>query len=200
VAGAATLAADAANRALAGEAWAREKLAGHAGKRFTLASGPFDATFAIGDGGELAAADAGAPVALTLHVAPLAVPALASDPSRWAALVRSEGDASLASSLEELAQTLPWFVERAFGALLGPIAGQAVADAGRTLLAIPDRLSRHAAASLGEFAGESNALATRRELAAHASEVAGIASRVDALAERVAALAAPRQKRRPKAT
>ena len=196
---AAELAADAANRALASEAWAREKLAAHAGKRFTLSTGPIDATFSIVDEGELAAAESGAAVALTLRVSPLDVPRLAADPSRWGALVRVDGDAALAATLGELAGTFPWFVERALGSLLGPIAGQTVADVGRTLLSVPDRISRHAASSLGAFAGETDALVTRTDLLAHAVEVADVGARVDALASRVEALdAAPAKRRRSK--
>ena len=185
----ASLAAGLANRALAGEDWTRGKLSAHAGRIFVLESGPVAASFAIGDDGSLAAAPAGAAPALTLTVSPLALPALAAEPSRWPSLVRGDGDPALASTLEELALTFPWFVERAFGAVLGPIVGQKVADAGRTLLAIPGELSRRAARSVGDFAGESDLVASRSELESLVQGTADVEARMAALAARVAKLA-----------
>lgn len=197
----AALAAGVVNRTLAGEHWAREKLASHAGKIFALESGPLGASYAIGDDGSLAVAAAGAAPSLTLTVSPLALPVLAADPSRWSALVSGEGDPTLAKVVEELALTFPWFVERAFAAALGPIVGQKVADAGRTLLSIPAEISRRAAASLGDFAGESNLVASRAELDALAQRTADVDARTEALAARVAKLASGIEHRhRPKVT
>ena len=135
----AALAAGVVNRTLAGEHWAREKLAAHAGKIFALESGPLSASYAIGDDGSLAVAAAGAAPSVTLAVSPLALPVLAADPLRWPSLVSGEGDPKLAAAIEELASTFPWFVERAFAAALGPVVGQKVAgreapvDPGRDL-------------------------------------------------------------------
>lgn len=182
-------AARAANRALAGEAWARDQLALHAGQSFAIESGPVAATFTIGADGTFSAAPHDTAVALRLTVSPFALPAVAADPSRWRQDVRADGDAAFAATLEAIAQTAPWFVERTFAAVFGPIAGQALADAGRTLLAIPLSLSQHAASSLGQFAGEGDLVAQRRDVDGFAREVAGLEARVDALAARVAALA-----------
>ncbi len=184
----ASLAASLVNRALLGEGWALAKLAEHAGRIFTLESGPLAASFAIGADGTLAAAPAGAAPALTLTVSPLALPALAAEPSRWPSLVRRDGDAALASALEELALTFPWFVERAFGAVLGPAVGQKVADAGRALLSIPGDLSRRATGGLGDFAGESDLVASRCELEALSRGTSEVEDRLRALDERVARL------------
>jgi len=127
--------------------------------------------------------------------------AVAADPSRWRQDVRADGDAAFAATLEAIAQTAPWFVERTFAAVFGPIAGQALADAGRTLLSIPAAMSQHAASSLGQFAGEVDLVAQRRDVDGFAREVAGIEARVDALAARVEALAAGGgRRRRPKVT
>jgi hypothetical protein len=52
------LAAEAANRALRDETWARDQLAAHQGSVFAVASGPFVSTFAIQDDGTFAAAPA----------------------------------------------------------------------------------------------------------------------------------------------
>lgn len=197
----ASIAADLANRALAGEAWARDKLAAHAGRIFALESGPVAAAFAIGEDGSFAAAPSGVAPALALVVSPLGLPALAAEPSRWSSLVRIEGDAALAATLEELALTIPWFVERAFCAALGPFVGPKVADAGRLLLTLPGEVSRRAAGSLGDFAGEADLVATRRDLASLADGARDADSRVAALEARVERLAAAiEQTGRPKVT
>ena len=183
------LAARAANRALAGELWARDQLALHSGQAFAIESGPLEAVFTIGADGSFTAASRDTPVALRLTISPLALPAVAAEPSRWRQDVRADGDAALAATLEAIAQTAPWFVERAFAAVFGPIAGQALADAGRTLLALPAALSHHAATTLGQFAGETDLVTQRRDFDSFARDLAGIEARVDTLATRVALLA-----------
>ena len=197
------LAAEAANRALHGETWARDQIAAHAGAVFTVASGPFASTFSIQDDGTFAAAAAGAVPTLTLTVSPLALPALAAEPSRWRTAVRADGDQALAATLESIAQTLPWFVERMFARVFGPIAGQAIADAGRTLLAIPAALSSQAAAGVAQFASEADAVAHRGDFAAFSCGTVEAEERVAALAARIAALEdapAPHRKRAKKVT
>jgi ubiquinone biosynthesis protein UbiJ len=193
------IAADAANRALHGETWARDQLAAHTGADFTLASGPFAATFRIGDDGTFAPAPRDAVASLTLTVSPLALPALAAEPSRWREDVRAVGDPALAATLESIAQTLPWFVERAFARVFGPIAGQALADTGRALLSIPAALSHHAAQSVGQYAGEADLVAQRGDFAAFSCGSAEAEARVEALAARIAALDSHGEpRRRPK--
>lgn len=195
------LAAGLANRALAREDWARTRLAAFAGRSFALAAGPLSATFAIGSDGALAPAPSGAAPALTVTTSPFSLPLLASDPSRWSELVENDGDPALAATLGELAQTFPWVVERALASAFGPIAGQAIADAGRSLLGVPVALSKHAVSSLGEFAAESEVVARRADFDAFSCGTAEAEARVDALAERIAAIEStgPRPRRRPKA-
>lgn len=195
------LAADLANRALASEDWARAKLAAFAGQSFTLTAGPFSATFAIGDDGAIASAPAGAAPSLRVTTSPLSLPELAADPARWNELVKNDGDPALASTLADLARTFPWVVERALASAFGPIAGQAIADAGRTLLGIPAALSKHAASSVGAFAAESGMVARRADFDAFSCGSAEAEARVDALAKRIAAIESSvhRPRRRPKA-
>ena len=67
------LAARAANRALAGETWARDQLALHAGQAFAIESGPLEAVFTIGADGSFTAASRDTSVALRLTISPLAL-------------------------------------------------------------------------------------------------------------------------------
>ena len=152
------LAADAANRALNGETWARDQLA---------------------------------------------APAVAAEPSRWRESVRADGDQALAATIESIAQTFPWFVERGLARAFGPIAGQALADVGRTLLAIPAAMSHQAAAGVAQFASEADAVAHRSDFAAFSCGTVEAEERVAALAARIAALevdSAPLRKRAKKVT
>lgn len=180
-----------ANRALADQDWAREKLAPFAGRSFSLRLGPLLATWTIGPDGTFASAAAGAPVDLTLTLSPLSVPAFLADPSRWNDYVREDGDVALGGVLKELARTLPWFVEEAFAKAFGPVAGQRMADAGRHLLAFPEYAASRLAGSAGSYARDEAGLAVRgTEARAWRDDIAAVAARVDALAARIDTLTA----------
>lgn len=179
-----------ANRALEREDWARERLAAHAGRRLSIVAGPAALSLVINDDGSFA--DTGEAPDLTLTIPAWRVPALLSRPERWTELVVASGDAALASTVGELAQTLPWFVERALSRVLGPIVGAQVADAGRRLLAWPVYAAERASASVANYASDEAGLVTgARAGGDFAAEVAALAARVDALAERVDRLAKP---------
>jgi ubiquinone biosynthesis protein UbiJ len=179
-----------ANRLLADESWAREKLAPHAGRTFALASGPVSVAFAIGAGGTLedaAARDAACDA--EFHLSPFDVPALLAEPARWDGLVTAKGDAALAATLKELAQTLPWFVERAFAKAFGPVAGQRLADAGRSILSLPGYVGERLVDNVVSYArDEADLLARGEDARAFAAQNAELAQRVDAIAERIARL------------
>jgi ubiquinone biosynthesis protein UbiJ len=128
---------------------------------------------------------------LKLTLSPLSVPSFLADPKRWDALVSVDGDAALAATLKGLAETLPWFVERAFAGALGPIVGQQVADTGRRLLAFPGYASERVGASVASYLREEAPFAmTTAEARSFGDEIAATASRINALAARIDALAA----------
>jgi ubiquinone biosynthesis protein UbiJ len=181
-----------ANRALERETWAQACLAAHAGSVFVFAVGPVATTLRIDAAGKVESVSGPeSPPGLRLTVSPLALPAFLADPRRWDELVAAEGDPALASTLKGLAETLPWFVERALADALGPIVGQRIADAGRRLLAFPEYAAARVGESVASYARD------EAKVAAHATEVrslgedaAAVAARVDALALRVDAIAA----------
>ena len=179
-----------ANRMFARESWARSSLAAHAGRRFTIAIGPVTSTLRIDASGAIEPAPpAGEPPDLRLTLSPLSVPSFLADPKRWDALVTVDGDAALAATLKGLAETLPWFVERAFADALGPIVGLHVADTGRRLLAFPGYAGERLGASVTSyFRDESPLAATKAEARSTGDEITATASRVEALAARVDAL------------
>ena len=131
------------------EAWARQRLAAHAGRSFVVSVGPAASAFAIDDAGRVASTSPGdATPDLRLSVSPLDLPAFLADPTRWDRYVTAEGDPALATTLKELAPTLPWFVEQAFAGVLGNVVGQQVADTGRRLLAFPEYAAERLGASV----------------------------------------------------
>jgi len=181
-----------ANRIVERQAWAQERLAAHAGRVVVVAVGPVRTALRIEASGRMAAtALAGLVPDLELTVSPIVVPSFLADPSRWGELVTESGDASLAATLKDLAQTLPWFAEETFAGALGPIVGQRVADAGRRLLAFPEYAAGRLAESLASFARDEAALvAGAGHLRDFTESATALAARVDALASRIDALAA----------
>jgi ubiquinone biosynthesis protein UbiJ len=173
-----------ANRVLERENWARERLSAHSGRTVRLVCGPATSTMSIAPSGML---DPGYHEPdLTLEISPLRVPALLAHPERWTELVAASGDASLAATFADLAQTLPWFVEQAFASLLGPLLGTRVADAGRALLALPEHAAQSFGGSLTSYARDEAGIGVgASEVAGFSAEVAAIAARVDALAQRL---------------
>jgi ubiquinone biosynthesis protein UbiJ len=185
------LSAAAANRLLEREPWARERLVAFAGRAFMVRVGPVTAGFRVDSRGLLESAPlAGATPDLVLTLSPFNVPAMLADPRRWNEFVTEEGDVELAGVLKDLAQTLPWFVERGLGRSLGPIIGQRVADAGRAVLALPEYAATRVAANVGSYArDEAQVLAHPADVRALASDTALLAARIDALDARVRSLA-----------
>lgn len=178
-----------ANRLLADQAWARDKLATMAGRVFSLDVGPLGASWSIGADGTLASAASDAAVDLKLTLSPLAVPSFLADPTRWSQYVEEDGDPELGGVLKELARAMPWLVEEIFAKALGPVAGQRVADAGRHLLAFPEYATQRFSESVGSYArDEAGLLAHGREFRLFEQGIEDAAKRVDTLAERIEAL------------
>ena len=183
-------AASLANRALAREDWARERLAAHAGRKLRIVAGPAALTLAINADGSFV--DSDETPDLTLTIPALRLPTLIARPERWNEVVVAAGDASLASTIGELAQTLPWFIERSFARIFGPIVGAQLAEAGRRLLALPDYAAERAGSSFASYASDESGLVTgARAGSEFAAEVAALAARVDALGERIDRLVKP---------
>ena len=189
------------NRALEHEAWAQASLAAHSGRTFAIAVGPVTTRLRIDARGRVEAAPRdGSHPDVTLAVSPLSLPPFLANPKRWDEFVVVDGDAALAATLKGLAETLPWFVERAFAAALGPIVGQRVADAGRSLLAFPEYAATRVGDSVASYARDEIRLAaTTVDARAFSDEAAAIARQVDALAARLDALAARIESRGPRA-
>ena len=173
-----------ANRVLEREDWARERLSAHAGRSVRMICGPMASTLSIAPSGMLSPSQSAAD--LTLSIPPLRLPTLLAHPERWTELVSVDGDAALAATLADLARTLPWFVEQAFASAFGPLIGTRLADAGRELLALPERAAQSFGESLSSYARDEAGLGVSAStFADFVGEAAAVAARVDALALRL---------------
>ena len=179
-----------ANRVLAREQWARDSLAAHSGRSFRTVVGPVATTMRIDESGSIESVSApGGDPDLTLTISPFALPAFLADPKRWDDLVAADGDVELAATLKGLAQTLPWFVERAFAEALGPIAGQIVADAGRRMLGLPGYAGERFGDSVTSYVRDEVSLgATADQVRTFGDDVSETAARVNTLEARIEAL------------
>ena len=188
-----------ANRLIKDEDWAREKLRAHAGRAFLVRSGPIATAFLIRIDGSLDALPArGTTPNAEMAISPLDVPAFLAHPDRWDALVTTHGDDALVATLRELAVTLPWFVERGFASVFGPVVGQRLADTGRALLGFPETAGTRLADNVVSFArDEAGVLARGDESRAFAADSAMITTRVEALSERIERLDAMLASREP---
>ncbi len=180
-----------ANRALERESWARQRLAVHAGRTFTVVAGPVVSALRIDATGLLEPyALADGPPDLRLAVMPWAIPGLLADPGRWDSSVTARGDAALAATLRELAQTTPFWIEQFASRWLGPIAGQRVAGAGRQLLAFPEQAAQRVVDSVASYVrDETGWLASGEEGRVFAQQSAVLAERAAALEQRIDNLA-----------
>lgn len=185
-------AAAVANQMLERETWARQRLAAHAGRTFVLVATPIVAPFRISDTGLLEPyALADGPADLRLGLQPWAVPGLLADPSRWDNIVTSDGDPALASTLRELAQTAPFWIEQFLSRWLGPIGGQRLADAGRQILSMPSYAADRLADSVASYLREQTSLvASGEEARVFAQQTATLVQRVNDLESRIEALSA----------
>jgi ubiquinone biosynthesis accessory factor UbiJ len=171
------------NRMLANEPWARARLAAHAGRAFIVRVGPVTTGFRVDDRGSLERAPlAGATPDLVLSLSPVNIPAFLADPRRWNEFVTEDGDVELGGTLKDLAQTLPWFVEKLFSRALGPIFGQRFADAGRRILQMPEYAATRFAENVGSYARD------EVRILAHPADMRTLVDDATLLDARIAAL------------
>ncbi|WP_028355122.1 ubiquinone biosynthesis accessory factor UbiJ [Bordetella petrii] len=198
------LAVRALNTLLAREAWARERLARHAGKTVRFVAGGFTAGLAIDSEGYADLADAAvAPdVTLTVDLAKLNPLRLlpGQDKPDMAEATHIEGDAALARVVADLAADLRWDAEDDLARLVGDIpAARLVAGlraAGEGARGAAGRLGRNLSEYLSEerpvLAGAPLLGQWRQDLAELSARTDGLARAAEALDARLARLAARR--------
>ena len=193
-----------ANRILEREAWARERLAAHAGRSLRRSpSGRSPPRFRI-DATRPARrpptrAARGRPHAVALAARGADVPVR---PRALGRVRRRRGRrGARRRRCSDLALTLPWFVEQAFAKALGPVVGQRVADAGRRLLAFPEYVDASASArASASYARDEAALLARGDEARRLARAAALATDARRAARRAWRRSRRRRRRDPNGT
>ncbi len=182
------LAADAAvtllNRALAHEAWARDRLAPFAGRSARIEAGPFGVALAVAEGGTLAVASGETSVTIALPAS--ALPALLLDPAAAMRNVRLSGDAEFAQALSFVLTNLKPDPEEELSRWVGDAAAVRIVDTVKLMLAQlrvgGERLARTTA---DYFVAENPLLAARGEVDEYGRAVGRLRDDVARLEKRI---------------
>jgi ubiquinone biosynthesis accessory factor UbiJ len=176
------------NRLLAGEAWARQRLAPFAGETVELRAPPLPTLrLRILEGGTVEAG--GADPALSMTLKPELLAALGRGEEHALRAVEVQGNARLATEVLLLARHLRWDVEEELSRVIGDVAAHRVAEAGRAFAAWHVDAAQRLIGALADYAtDEKQLLARRGELDALAESVAGLRDAIARLDKRIARL------------
>lgn len=173
------------NRLLAAEEWARLRLAPFAGETVELRAPPLPALrlrIVAGGGVEAGGSEPG----LTMTLKPEFVAGLARGEEHALRSVGVEGNAKLASEILLLARHLRWDAAESLSRLVGDVAAQRLAEAGRALAAWHLDAAQRLAAALADYAAEEKQLLARRaDLDALGESVARLRDAIARLDKRV---------------
>jgi len=142
------------NHLLAPAAWARESLAGHAGKVAVFDLFPVRIAIAVDPEGTLHPALANASPAVVIRLThATALQILAQGEPAWRK-ANVEGDTGFASVISKVAANLRWDVEEDLSRVFGDIAAHRMAEAGRSAAAWPKQAATGLAGSVAEYLTE----------------------------------------------
>lgn len=189
------------NAMLAREAWARDKLRPHHGKRVLIEANGLSLDFLLTEHGLLqASVETSRPHDVRLTVRPGQWAALMStDMAQRMSAVRIDGDAALAQVLAELARDLRWDVEDELASLMGDIPARRLVRGSENLLAsLRDSAWRLAQNGSEYLTHEAAVLATPYQLQQWSEQVSRLrddaersAKRLAWLTQRLTALSGP---------
>lgn len=174
------------------EQWARERLAPFAGRhaRFRLAPLP-DLVIEVLESGRIGPGSTAAEAAVTLTLAPGALPLVLARREAALGAVQIDGDTELARAIEFLFRNLRWDVEEDLSRVLGDAAAHRIGESARAFgawqRAAATRLGENVAEYLKEEAG---LLVHPYELERFGREVEDVRDAVERLEQRIARLAA----------
>lgn len=121
------------NHLLAQEAWARARLAAHAGKVARLDLGVLAVNWQVSADGLLKTADNGATPHVTLSLKLTDVPMILQNRDRAVSYVRIEGDADFANAVSQVSQSLKWEAEEDLSRLVGDIAARRIVSSAKSM-------------------------------------------------------------------
>jgi ubiquinone biosynthesis protein UbiJ len=119
------------NHLLAPEAWARAKLAAHAGKVACLDAGVMTVRLKVTPDGMVQAAARDDAPNVTIRVNPGDLPLIAQNRERAFSYVKVEGDADFANAISQLSQSLKWEADEDLSKWVGDIAAMRIVGGAR---------------------------------------------------------------------
>lgn len=180
------LAAPALNHLLAQNAWARDRLAAHAGKIFQLRVPPVMVNFTIGEDGLLTQAATDAPIGAALFALPGTLARYALITPRDPSLITIEGDVEFGALLRDTLAQLKWEAEEDLSKVVGDVLAHRIAGFARDMLAWRLNAATSVAHSAAEYVTEERPLiAKHRHVEQFTQDVAATTQAVDALEQRI---------------
>ena len=189
-----TGAANALNRLLQREAWARDKLAPFAGEVVELRVGPLPPLrLAIVEGGRTLAAEGDSQATLTISAKPGSIAALSKGEEHLMRAVDISGNARLATEILLLMRYLRWDVEEDLSRVFGDVMAHRIVGTARNFTSWQADVGRRIAENVMEYAIEERRMVVARgEFDGFASAVATLRDDLARLEQRIAQAATRR--------
>lgn len=174
------------NHLLAGEAWARHRLAAHAGKVAAIDLELATLRFRVAADGLLEAAPPDAVAELTIRIRLIDLPLMAQHRERAFSYARIEGDADFAHVISQLGQNLRWEAEQDLSRLVGATAAVRIVAGARSATRNVNAGGQRLAADVAEYFIEQNPLLVRpRAVRELADSVSTLRNDLERLAKRI---------------
>lgn len=153
------------NHVLASAAWARERLAPHAGRSAELRADPFRLRFAVSADGTLVDSHDEEPPAVTLTLPLATLPQfLGGDADKAMSNVRIDGSADFADALGFVFRNLRWDVEEDLSRLVGDVVAHRLVSGIRSLHEAQLRGLHSLTGNVVEYLAEEQALLVTRTM------------------------------------
>ncbi|WP_293776246.1 SCP2 sterol-binding domain-containing protein [uncultured Oxalicibacterium sp.] len=174
------------NHLLAQEAWARARLAPHAGKVAVFDAGVMALRLKVAEDGLVQMTDAEDAASVTIRVQLSDLPLILQNRERAFSYVRIEGDADFANVISQVSQSLRWDAEDDLSRLLGDIAARRVVQGAHGALRGVQALHQSVTENVAEYFLEENPLLVRpRAVADFTQDVTRLRDDVARLAKRI---------------
>jgi len=122
------------NHLLAQEAWARARLAAHAGKVARLDAGLIAVNWQVAADGLLKSAAPEATPHVVIRVKLTDLPLILQNRERAVSYVRIEGDADFANAISQVSQSLKWEAEEDLSRIVGDVAAHRIVSSARSVM------------------------------------------------------------------
>ena len=177
------------NHLLAGEDWARQRLAPFAGQTARLEFGALALPLSISADGLFVAADRDTPADVTITLPADAPLRALTDRESLFTAAQLSGSAQLAENLGFVFRNLRWDVEADLSRVVGDIAAHRLVAVGSRVASWQRQQAFNLAANVAEyFTEESPSIARQRDVAGFCAQVADLPQQLDRLEARIAAL------------